>query len=143
MCSTEIMLSSVSGTLFLYGQTLLFWKESGYTRCTRRGQERIRTGDLSKSVYLCTFETGRTLLPVLKIVTHCARCIAIIHFVNPRRTCARRVTVVVPCVCVSVFSILPSHTFRRSMRGISSYYSTGNAVKLKSQNCLVEKFEAL
>ena len=143
MCSTEIMLSSVSGTLFLYGQTLLFWKESGYTRCTRRGQERIRTGDLSKSVYLCTFETGRTLLPVLKIVTHCARCIAIIHFVNRRRTCARRVTVVVPCVCVSVFSILPSHTFGRTMRGISSYYSTGNAVKLKSQNCLVEKFEAL
>ena len=137
------MLSSVSGTLFLYGQTLLFWKESGYTRCTRRGQERIRMGDLSKSVYLCKFETGWTLLPVLKIVTHCARCIAIIHFVNPRRTCARRVTVVVPCVCVSVFSILPSHTFRRSMRGISSYYSTGNAVKLKSQNCLVEKFEAL
>ena len=99
------MLSSVSGTLFLCGQTLLFWKESGYTRCTR-GQERIRTGDLSKSVYLCTFETGRTLLPVLKIVTHCACCIAICHFVNPRRTCARRVTVVVLCVCVSIFCLL-------------------------------------
>ena len=142
MCSTEIMLSSVSGTLFLYGQTLLFWKESGYTRCTRRGQERIRTGDLSKSVYLCKFETGQTLLPVLKIVTHCAHCIAISHFVNPRPACVRRVTIVVLCVCVSVFYILPSHTFRRAMRGISSY-STGNAVKLKSQNCLVQKFEAL
>ena len=142
MCSTEIMLSSVSGTLFLYGQTLLFWKESGYTRCTRRGQERIRMGDLSKSVYLCKFETGQTLLPVLKIITHCVHCIAISHFVNPRPACVRRVTIVVLCVCVSVFYILPSHTFRRAMRGISSY-STGNAVKLKSQNCLVQKFEAL
>ena len=142
MCSTEIMLSSVSGTLFLYGQTLLFWKESGYTRCTRRGQEHIRTGDLSKSLYLCKFETGQTLLPVLKIITHCAHCIAISRFVNPRPACVRRVTIVVLCVCVSVFYILPSHTFRRAMRGISSY-STGNTVKLKSQNCLVQKFEAL
>ena len=141
MCSTEIMLSSVSGTLFLYGQTLLFWKESGYTRCTRKGQERIRTGDLSKSVYLCKFETGRTLLPVLKIVTHCARCIALSHFVNPWRACARRVTVVVLCVCVSVFCLLTLLDMQCSIR--YSSYSTGNAVKLKSQNCLVQKFEAL
>ena len=35
------------------------------------------------------------------------------------------------CVCVSIFSILPSHTFKRPTRGISSY-SAENAVKLKS-----------
>ena len=34
------------------------------------------------------------------------------------------------CVCVSVFSILPSRAFRRPTRGISSY-SVENAVKLK------------
>ena len=33
-------------------------------------------------------------------------------------------------VCVSVFSILPSYTFRHPMRGISGY-SAGNVVKLK------------
>ena len=49
------------------------------------------------------------------------------------------------CVCVSVFSILPSRAFRRSTRGISGY-SAENAVKLKSRflyNCLVQKLEAL
>ena len=55
-------------------------------------------------------------------------------FINPRRACAARVTVVVLCVCmcVSVFSILPSHAFRHPMRGISGY-SAENAVKLKSR----------
>ena len=55
-------------------------------------------------------------------------------FINPRRACATRVTVVVLCVCmcVSVFSILPSHAFRRPTRGISGY-SVGNAVKMKSR----------
>jgi len=56
-------------------------------------------------------------------------------FINPRRACTVRVTVVVLCVCVSVcvsvFSILPSCAFRHPTRVISSY-STGNAVKLKS-----------
>ena len=36
------------------------------------------------------------------------------------------------CVCVSVFSILPSRAFRRPTKGISGY-SMGNAVKLKSR----------
>ena len=65
--------------------------------------------------------------------------------VNPRRACARRVTVVVLCVCLSVFSILPSHTVRHPTRGISSY-SAGNAVKPTScflKNCSVQKLEAL
>ena len=53
-------------------------------------------------------------------------------FINPWRACATRITVVVLCVCVSVFSILPSRAFRRPTRGISSY-SAENAVKLKSR----------
>ena len=49
------------------------------------------------------------------------------------------------CVCVSIFSILPSRAFRHSTRGISGY-SAENAVKLKSRfflNCLVQKLEVL
>jgi len=47
---------------------------------------------------------------------------------DPRRTCVMRVTVVVLCVCVSAFSILPSRAFRHPTRGISCY-CTGNTVK--------------
>ena len=46
---------------------------------------------------------------------------------NPLHACVRRVTVVVLCVCVSVFSIVPSCAFRCPTRGISGY-STENEV---------------
>ena len=46
--------------------------------------------------------------------------------INPQRACTSRVTVVVLCVCVSVFCILPSCAVRHPSRGISSY-STENA----------------
>ena len=65
--------------------------------------------------------------------------------INPQRACAMKITVVVPCVCVclslcvSVFSILPSQTFRRLTRGISSYSvemqkKKGFSLKLLSSN---------
>ena len=45
------------------------------------------------------------------------------QLINPRRACAARpVTVVILCVCVFVFSILPS---RRATRGIHGH-SAGN-----------------
>ena len=58
----------------------------------------------------------------------------IFTLINPRHPCARRVSSfpVCLCVCVSIFSILPSHTFRHPTRGISDY-SAENAVKLKSR----------
>ena len=58
----------------------------------------------------------------------------LVAFINPHRACASRVTVVVLCVCLSVyvstFCILLSRTFRRPTRGISGY-SAENAAKNK------------
>ena len=55
-----------------------------------------------------------------------------LFIVNPRHAGTSRVTVVVLCVCVSVFSNLPSHAFRHPTRGISEY-SVENAIKTKSR----------
>ena len=55
--------------------------------CFSYTQERIRTGDLSKSVYV-EFETGRNLPPVLKIVTHtcCIEIAFILMLLTPHMT---------------------------------------------------------
>ena len=60
--------------------------------------------------------------PILLLQSH-----ASVRIINPWHACAARVTVVVLCVCVSIFSTL--RAFRRPTRGISSY-SAKNAVKL-------------
>ena len=39
---------------------------------------------------------------------------------NPRRACVTRVAVVVLCVCVSVFSILPSRAFIGMQQEVSA-----------------------
>ena len=46
--------------------------------------------------------------------------------INPRRACAARVTVVVPCVCVCmfVFSFLPPCTCRHQNIGINGFTAT-------------------
>ena len=49
--------------------------------------------------------------------------------INPRHACMRELSCL--SVCMSVFSNLPSRTFRRPTKGISGY-SSENAVKLKS-----------
>ena len=46
------------------------------------------------------------------------------NLINPRHACAARVTVVVPCVCVSVKSKLTSGTSVRPETSVT--YSTGN-----------------
>ena len=47
-------------------------------------------------------------MALVNIRDYCTSCMSIIMIINPRRACAARVTVVVPCVCVR--SNLPPHT---------------------------------
>ena len=52
---------------------------------------------------------------------------------NPRRACAARVTVVIPCVCVSVHSLVP--------RPFVKYKRTRQRMRVSREKGLVNNYE--